>query len=122
MQPVLLSARGRRRSDIGRASGASLRCPWGREPQASGGRYMKIFGVDLGPIKPKKPRSPRRYFGEITRGQALFPLVILFGLHAVERQLDQTALCGRSRPTSSAPSGCRPRASARSSVSPRSLR
>ncbi|HEY1739505.1 MAG TPA: MFS transporter, partial [Acidimicrobiia bacterium] len=51
---------------------------------------MKIFGVDLGPIKPKKPRSPRRYFDELTRGEALFPLIVLFGLHAVE-QLDQNA-------------------------------
>jgi branched-chain amino acid transport system ATP-binding protein len=51
---------------------------------------VKVFGVDLGPIKPKKPRSPSRYFGELTHGQALFPLIVLFGLHTVE-QLDQNA-------------------------------
>ncbi len=51
---------------------------------------MKIMGVDLGPIQLRKPRTPRRYFSEITHGQALFPLIVLFGLHMVE-QLDANA-------------------------------
>jgi len=51
---------------------------------------MKLLGVDLGPMKPRRPRSPRQYFAEMTRGEALYPLLILFGLQAVE-QLDQNA-------------------------------
>ncbi len=51
---------------------------------------MKILGVDLGPMRPRRPRSPRRYFSEITHGQELYPLIILFGLRTVE-QLDQNA-------------------------------
>ncbi len=41
-------------------------------------------------MRPKKPRSPRKYFSEITRGEPLYPLVVLFGLYACE-QLDQRA-------------------------------
>src|SRR5262245_62284003 len=37
-----------------------------------------------------KPRGPRQYFNEISAGQALFPLLILFGLNAVD-ELDRTA-------------------------------
>lgn len=51
---------------------------------------MKMFGIDFGPMKPNKPRSPKRYFSELTSGEALYPLLILFGLRAVE-QLDQNA-------------------------------
>src|SRR5213075_37250 len=54
------------------------------------GAPMKLFGVDLGPMRPKRPGSPRRYFTEMTRGEALYPLLVLFGLQAVE-QLDQNA-------------------------------
>ena len=35
------------------------------------------------------PRGPRRYFDEITAGYALFPLVVLFGLNALD-ELDRT--------------------------------
>ena len=51
---------------------------------------MKLLGVDLGPMRPRRPRSPHRYFADVTRGEPLYPLVILFGLAAVE-QLDQRA-------------------------------
>jgi branched-chain amino acid transport system ATP-binding protein len=37
-----------------------------------------------------KPRGPRQYFDEITAGEALFPLLVLFGLNAVD-ELDRTA-------------------------------
>ncbi|MGH2685364.1 MAG: MFS transporter, partial [Actinomycetota bacterium] len=37
----------------------------------------------------RAPRPPRRYFREITGGQAAFPLLILFGLNAVD-ELDRT--------------------------------
>jgi len=36
-----------------------------------------------------KPRGPRQYFHEISAGEALFPLLILFGLNAVD-ELDRT--------------------------------
>ena len=51
---------------------------------------MKILGLDLGELRPHKPRSPRRYFGELTGGEALFPLIVLFGLNAVD-ELDRAA-------------------------------
>src|SRR5436190_10029102 len=51
---------------------------------------MKLFGIDLGPMRPKRPRSPRRYFADMAKGQPLYPLLVLFGLLAVE-QLDQNA-------------------------------
>ena len=35
------------------------------------------------------PRTPRRFFEEITGGEALFPLIVLFGLNAVD-ELDRT--------------------------------
>ncbi len=37
----------------------------------------------------RRPRGPRRYFDDITGGDALFPLIILFGLNAVD-ELDRT--------------------------------
>jgi ABC-type branched-subunit amino acid transport system ATPase component/MFS family permease len=37
-----------------------------------------------------KPRGPRQYFNEITAGEALYPLIVLFGLNAVD-ELDRTA-------------------------------
>src|SRR4051794_37140171 len=37
-----------------------------------------------------KPRGPHQYFNEISAGQALFPLLLLFGLNAVD-ELDRTA-------------------------------
>src|SRR5829696_4460005 len=37
-----------------------------------------------------KPRGPRQYFNEISAGHALFPLLLLFGLNAVD-ELDRTA-------------------------------
>ena len=36
------------------------------------------------------PRTPRRFFEEMSGGEALFPLIVLFGLNCVD-QLDQTA-------------------------------
>ena len=38
----------------------------------------------IGKLDVHKPRSPRRYFDEITMGYALFPLVVLFGLNALD--------------------------------------
>ncbi|HYL52145.1 MAG TPA: MFS transporter [Acidimicrobiia bacterium] len=46
---------------------------------------FRIFGIDA-----HMPRPPRRFFREISGGQALYPLIVLVGLRAVE-QLDQTA-------------------------------
>ena len=37
----------------------------------------------------RRPRGPRRYFDDITAGYALYPLIILFGLNAVD-ELDRT--------------------------------
>src|SRR5688500_7312347 len=37
----------------------------------------------------RRPRGPRRYFDDITAGYALYPLLILFGLNAVD-ELDRT--------------------------------
>jgi branched-chain amino acid transport system ATP-binding protein len=51
---------------------------------------VKLLGVDMGPMRPKKPRGLRKYFNDVTRGEALYPLLVLFGLLAVE-QLDQNA-------------------------------
>ena len=47
----------------------------------------KLFS--LGKVTVHKPRGPRRYFNEITAGYALYPLIILFGLNAVD-ELDRT--------------------------------
>jgi branched-chain amino acid transport system ATP-binding protein len=44
-----------------------------------------IFGVPA-----HAPRPPRRFFSEVSGGQALYPLIVLVGLVAVN-QLDQTA-------------------------------
>jgi branched-chain amino acid transport system ATP-binding protein len=49
---------------------------------------MKAFGIDFGPMRPKKPRSPRRYLQDASRGAPLFPLATLFGLNAVD-ELDR---------------------------------
>src|ERR1700724_2499732 len=38
------------------------------------------------------PRKPRRFFEEMSGGEALFPLIVLVGLHCVN-QLHQTAFC-----------------------------
>src|SRR3954468_8584690 len=46
---------------------------------------FRLWGVDA-----HVPRAPRRFFSEISGGQALYPLIVLVGLRAVE-QLDQTA-------------------------------
>ena len=43
----------------------------------------------IGGITVHQPRGPRRYFDEITGGYALYPLIILFGLNAVD-ELDRT--------------------------------
>ena len=51
---------------------------------------MKVFGIDFGPIKPKRPRSPMRYLRDASLGYPLFPLVTLFGLNAVD-ELDRAA-------------------------------
>ncbi len=44
----------------------------------------------IGSIEVHKPRGPRQYFNEITAGEALFPLLVLFALNAVD-ELDRTA-------------------------------
>ncbi|MFZ6004544.1 MAG: MFS transporter [Actinomycetota bacterium] len=44
----------------------------------------------LGSTPVRAPRAPRRYLAEITGGGAVFPLLILFGLNAVD-ELDRTA-------------------------------
>ena len=46
---------------------------------------FRIFGIDC-----HSPRGPRRFFDEVSGGEALYPLIVLVGLRAVE-QLDQTA-------------------------------
>jgi ABC-type branched-subunit amino acid transport system ATPase component/predicted MFS family arabinose efflux permease len=51
---------------------------------------VKILGLDLGELRPHKPRTPRQYFGQLTGGEALFPLLVLFGLNAVD-ELDRAA-------------------------------
>ena len=51
---------------------------------------MKLLGVDFGTIRVHKPRTPRQYFSEVSGGAALFPLVVLFGLNAVD-ELDRAA-------------------------------
>ena len=43
---------------------------------------MKVLGLDLGEMRMHKPRSPRRYFAELTGAQRLYPLIVLFGLNA----------------------------------------
>ncbi len=47
---------------------------------------FRIFGIDAR----HAPRAPRRFFSEISGGEALYPLIVLVGLRVVE-QLDQTA-------------------------------
>jgi branched-chain amino acid transport system ATP-binding protein len=44
----------------------------------------------IGWFEVHKPRPPRRYLREITAGQAIFPLVVLFGLNACD-ELDRSA-------------------------------
>jgi ABC-type branched-subunit amino acid transport system ATPase component/MFS family permease len=51
---------------------------------------VKILGVDLGKISLHKPRTPRQYFTDLTLGEALFPIIVLFGLNAVD-ELDRAA-------------------------------
>jgi ABC-type branched-subunit amino acid transport system ATPase component/MFS family permease len=43
----------------------------------------------LGRVTVHRPRAPRRYLREITGGEAAYPLIILFGLNAVD-ELDRT--------------------------------
>lgn len=43
----------------------------------------------VGRVAVHRPRGPRRYFDEISGGEALFPLLVLFGLNAVD-ELDRT--------------------------------
>ncbi|MDQ1532286.1 MAG: branched-chain amino acid transport system ATP-binding protein livF, partial [Actinomycetota bacterium] len=51
---------------------------------------MKILGVDVGKITLHKPRTPRQYFANLSGGAALFPIIVLFGLNAVD-ELDRAA-------------------------------
>jgi branched-chain amino acid transport system ATP-binding protein len=44
----------------------------------------------FGRIVMHRPRGPHQYFNEVTAGYALFPLLVLFGLNAVD-ELDRTA-------------------------------
>jgi branched-chain amino acid transport system ATP-binding protein len=53
-----------------------------REPRPVLFRFGKRFVMH-------RPRGPRQYFNEITAGHALFPLLVLFGLNAVD-ELDRT--------------------------------
>lgn len=51
---------------------------------------MKVLGVDLGKVTLHKPRTPRQYLTDLTLGEALFPIIVLFGLNAVD-ELDRAA-------------------------------
>jgi branched-chain amino acid transport system ATP-binding protein len=51
---------------------------------------MRPVLFHVGKLVVHKPRGPRRYFDEITAGHALFPLLVLFGLNAVD-ELDRGA-------------------------------
>jgi branched-chain amino acid transport system ATP-binding protein len=44
----------------------------------------------IGRVTVHRPRPPRRYLNDISAGQAVFPLIVLFGLNAVD-ELDRTA-------------------------------
>jgi len=46
--------------------------------------------ADASAPRTRRFRSPRRYFAELTAGEPLFPLLVLFGLNAVD-ELDRTA-------------------------------
>ena len=46
-----------------------------------------LFHLFGNPVRP--PRGPRRYLTEITAGHAIYPLIVLFGLNAVD-ELDRT--------------------------------
>jgi ABC-type branched-subunit amino acid transport system ATPase component/MFS family permease len=49
----------------------------------------RVKWFKLGPTTVHKPRRPRVYFDHLTAGYALYPLLILFGLNAVD-ELDRT--------------------------------
>ena len=49
----------------------------------------RVKWFKVGSATVHKPRRPRVYFDEITAGYALYPLLILFGLNAVD-ELDRT--------------------------------
>ena len=51
---------------------------------------MRPVLLRVGRLELHKPRGPRQYFGEISGGEALFPLLVLFGLNAVD-ELDRAA-------------------------------
>ena len=48
-----------------------------------------VRSFSIGRHTVRRPRGPRRYFDDITAGYALYPLIILFGLNAVD-ELDRT--------------------------------
>ena len=57
-------------------------------PTSAGERdRTTLFRIGGRPVR--RPRGPRRYFDDITAGYALYPLLILFGLNAVD-ELDRT--------------------------------
>jgi len=56
-----------------------MSAPMGVDPMAD---RQVLFHI--GKIPVHKPRGPHRYFDEITMGYALFPLVVLFGLNALD--------------------------------------
>ncbi|HEX4491589.1 MAG TPA: MFS transporter [Acidimicrobiia bacterium] len=52
---------------------------------------MKILGLDIGTVRLHKPRTPKRYFAELTGAERVYPLIVLFGLNAAA-ELDRSAL------------------------------
>jgi len=66
----------------------------------------------MGKIAVHKPRGVHQYFDEMTAGYALFPLVVLFGLNALDEA--DRAMFGVLAPTSATTSTSRTRVSCRS--------
>ena len=59
-------------------------------PAPPGPADQRAVLLSVGPLTVHRPRAPRRYLRDITGGQAAFPLLVLFGLNAVD-ELDRTA-------------------------------
>ena len=54
------------------------------------GRSARPVLLRAGRFEIHRPRAPRQYFSEISGGEALYPLLVLFGLNAVD-ELDRAA-------------------------------
>ena len=59
------------------------------EPMAASSDRDRRTLFSIGRHTVRRPRGPRRYFDDISAGYALYPLLILFGLNAVD-ELDRT--------------------------------